>query len=110
MTGSKLPQGVPEGFVPLPAGLGFTDALQPSFRRISSDGVSLGLLVRQQHCNILGNCHGGVLSTLADIAAASGVITGPEGVVARFNGTFYLPDHDGIWRQPPPEAGLLSGE
>lgn len=158
MTGSTLPPGVPQGFEPLPTGLGFTDTLQPSFRRINTEGVSFGLWVREQHCNVMGICHGGVLTTLADIAAAtgvnqvagqvagsptinlaldfisagrkgdwlqadvlqvsvkrrfgfsSGVISGPEGVVARFNGTFYLPDHDGIWRQPPPDSGLLAGE
>jgi uncharacterized protein (TIGR00369 family) len=158
MTESTVAPEVPPGFQPLPRGLGFTDTLQPSFRRISEEGVSFGLRVGKQHCNVMGICHGGVLTTLADIAAASGVnhaagrtagsptinlaldfisagregdwlqadvlqvsvkrrfgfssglISGPEGVVARFNGTFYLPDHDGIWRQPPPPASLLSGE
>lgn len=158
MTERNFPPGVPPGFEQLPCGLGFTDTLQPSYRRISAEGVSFGLQVGKQHCNIMGICHGGVLTTLADIAAAtgvnhaagrvagsptinlaldfisagregdwlqadvlqvsvkrrfgfsSGVINGPGGVVARFNGTFYLPDHDGIWRQPQPEAGLLTGE
>ncbi len=29
---------------------------------------------------------------------ASGAILGSNGLVARFNGTFYLPDHDGVLR------------
>ena len=135
---------VPDGFVPLPEGLGFSDYLQPSYRRIEGDDISFGIVVQIQHGNTMGICHGGVLMTLADIAAAngvnvkrgtygpcptinlavdfvsaarigqwiqadvelatvkrrfgfsSGVIRNANGVVARFNGTFYLPDHDGM--------------
>jgi len=149
---------IPAGFTRLPEGLGYTDTLQPCYRRISDAGVSFGLVVAQQHCNVMGICHGGVLSTLADIAAATGVnqasgrgagsptinlaldfvsagklghwlqadvlqvdvkrrfgfssglIRGPGGVVARFNGTFYLPEHEGIWKRPAPADGLLPAE
>ncbi len=64
---------VPEGFTRMSEGLGFPDILQPSYRRIEGDSVSFGLVVQQQHGNLMGTCHGGVLMTLADIAAASGV-------------------------------------
>ncbi len=135
---------IPDGFVRIPEGLGFSDNLQPSYRRVKDDSISIGLLVEQQHGNLLGICHGGVLMTLADVAAAngvhvargvlagnptinlavdfisaarlgqwiqadvqqvtvkrrfafsSGVIVNRDGVVARFNGTFYLPDHKGM--------------
>ena len=135
---------VPAGFERLPEGLGFSDRLQPSYRRLEGDSVSIGLLVEQHHGNLLGICHGGVLMTLADVAAAtgvhvargvlsgnptinlsvdfisaarlgqwiqadvqqvtvkrrfafaSGVIVNRDGVVARFNGTFYIPDHKGM--------------
>ncbi|MCB1697188.1 MAG: PaaI family thioesterase [Halioglobus sp.] len=135
---------VPAGFIPVPTGLGFTDTIQPSYRRIEGDSVSFGLVVQQHHGNLMGICHGGVLMTLADIAAANGVnvargvlagsptinlavdfisaarigqwiqadvhlvtvkrrfgfcsgaIVNGQGVVARFNGTFYLPDHKGM--------------
>ncbi|WP_241521146.1 PaaI family thioesterase [Kineobactrum sediminis] len=148
MTMSDNNGAVPAGYEPLPTGLGFTDFLQPSYRRLTGEAVSFGILVQKSHCNIMGICHGGVIMTLADIAAATGVnhacgrqagsptinlavdfinagkegdwlqadvahvsikrrfgfcnglLTGPRGVVARFNGTFYLPDHDGIWKQP----------
>lgn len=139
-----IAQPVPEGFLPMPSGLGFTDNLQPSYRRIQGDSVSFGLVVQQHHGNLMGICHGGVLMTLADIAAANGVnvargvlagsptinlavdfiaaarigqwiqadvhlvtvkrrfgfcsgaIVNSDGLVARFNGTFYLPDHKGM--------------
>jgi uncharacterized protein (TIGR00369 family) len=139
----------PEGFIPLPRGLGFSDSLQPTYRRIEGDSVSIGMVIDRQHSNSRGICHGGALTTLADIAAATGVnvaserrggtptinlsmdfisaarlgqwvqadihlvtlkrrfgfssgaIVSAEGVVARFNGTFYLPDHKGMVK---PEA------
>lgn len=35
-----------------------------------------------------------------------GVITGPDNVVARFNGTFYFPDHGGMVREEAPGDGI----
>lgn len=147
---------VPDGFEQLPRGLGFTDALQPSYRRIDGDSVSFGLVVERQHGNSMGICHGGVLATLADISAASGInvargakggsptvnlsldyisaasqgewiqadveqvsvkrrfgfcsgaIYNASGIVARFNGTFYLPDHGGVWKDQPIGDGVLA--
>ena len=135
---------IPADFIRLPQGLGFTDNLQPCYRRIEGDAVSFGLVVDKQHSNSMGICHGGALVTLADVTAAtgvnvargvragsptinlsmdfiaagrmgqwiqadvqqvsvkrrfgfcSGVILNSEGVMARFNGTFYLPDHKGM--------------
>ena len=146
---------VPEGFIKLPTGLGFTDTLQPSYRRIEDDSVSFGLVVAAQHSNSMGVCHGGLLMTLADITAASGVnvargiksgsptinlsldfisaarlgewiqadveqvtvkrrfgfcsgaIYNRSGIVARFNGTFYLPDHDGMRKDGRTGDGVL---
>jgi len=148
---------IPEGFEPLPGGLGFTDKLQPCYRRIGADAVTIGLRVEQQHCNLMGFCHGGVLMTLADIAAAtavsrargeiggnptvnlaldfiasaqlgqwlesevrevsikrrfafaSGILRKQDGIVARFNGTFYLPEHKGMWKREVPADGILPG-
>ena len=62
---------VPEGFELLPEGLGFTVNLAPCYRRYDGETLTLGLLVQKQHGNSMGICHGGVLITLADIAAAS---------------------------------------
>lgn len=148
-------QVVPEGFTPIPRGLGFTDKLQPTYRRLSNGRITIGLVVMPQHGNTLGICHGGVLMTLADIAAASGVnlargkrsgsptinlavdfiatakmgewieataeqvsvkrrfgfssgaIHNSRGIVARFNGTFYLPDHQGLRQNGEVASGIL---
>jgi uncharacterized protein (TIGR00369 family) len=64
---------IPEGFEPMPEGLGFTDILQPLYRRERDGRVALGMFVQKNHTNMLNICHGGVLMTLADVAAASGV-------------------------------------
>ena len=66
-----IPEAVPEGFEPLPSGLGYTDTLQPCYRRLRDDNIAFGLVVQKQHSNTMGICHGGVLMCLADIAAAS---------------------------------------
>jgi len=147
---------VPEGFELLPRGLGFTDALQPCYRRVRGEAVSFGLLVEPHHGNSMGICHGGVLMALADMTAASGVnlakgvlagsptvnlsldfiaaarhgewlqadaeqvsvkrrfgfcsgaIYNSRGIVARFNGTFYFPDHDGMWKDGHGKDSVLS--
>ena len=154
MSETKL-DPIPQGFELLPLGLGFTDVIQPCYRKVADKTVLMGLRVEQQHCNMMGVCHGGVLMTLADITAASGVnivcgksagsptlnlaldfisagrkgqwleasitqttvkrrfgfcsglISNADGVVARFNGTFYLPGHDGVWKVEKRKGGIL---
>lgn len=141
----------PPGFEPFPQGLGFIDALQPLFRRVDDNRVTFGLRVAAHHCNTLGLCHGGVLTSLADITVATGVnlalgkvagnptinlavdfvnaakqeewiearaehvdvkrrfgfcsgaVYAGERMISRFNGTIYLPDHDGL--QQPGASG-----
>jgi uncharacterized protein (TIGR00369 family) len=63
----------PPGYEPVPSGLGFSDRLQPYYRRIDGDDVSLGFFVEEQHLNLMGIVHGGALMTLADIAAANSI-------------------------------------
>lgn len=149
---------VPAGFEPMRSGLGFLDALAPLYRQISADEAVYGLLVSPHHANTMGICHGGVLMTLADIVAAtgvnlargeiagsptinlsidcissakqgewitgrslevnlkrrfgfcSGVIESARGTVARFSGTFYFPDHSGMWEGGESKAHLLQPE
>ena len=69
---TKKPDAVPEDFERLPTGLGFIDRLQPLYRLLEDENTRFGMLVTAQHCNTMGMCHGGVLMTLADIAATTG--------------------------------------
>jgi uncharacterized protein (TIGR00369 family) len=151
----KIAEAVPSGFERLPVGLGFTDSLQPVYRRLAGESASFGLVVEPQHGNTMGICHGGVLMALADITAATGAnlargvtsgsptvhlsidcissarlgewvqacaeqvslkrrfgfcsggIYNSAGVVARFSGTFYFPDHDGMWKDGRRGDGVL---
>ncbi len=151
----SVEESVPAGFERLPTGLGYTDSLQPAYRRIAGESASFGLLVQARHCNTMGICHGGVQMTLADITAATGAnlargvtagsptvhlsvdfissarlgqwiqadveavsikrrfgfcrggIYNSAGVVARFSGTFYFPDHDGMWKDGRRGDGVL---
>ena len=65
---------VPEGFQQLGDNLGFIDMLQPVYRR-DGNPPTIGMHVLAQHTNLLDICHGGVLMTLGDIAAAWAVNT-----------------------------------
>ncbi len=38
---------------------------------------------------------------------SSGTIFNSRGVVARFSGTFYFPDHDGLWKSGSPGDGIM---
>jgi len=137
-------ESVPAGFEQLPLGLGFIDNLQPIYRCIEGKAARFGIIVTRRHCNSMGICHGGMLMTLADMAAATGanlahgVVAGSPtvhlnidfiaparpgewieavaeqvsakrrvgfcsggiynaaGIVARFAGTIYFPDHQGM--------------
>lgn len=150
-------EAVPSGYEQLPTGFGFTDSLQPCFRRVDGEVASFGLVVSDQHANTMGICHGGVLMTLADMTAATGanmakgVVSGSptvhlaidyisaarqgewlwaeaeqvsvkrlfgfcsggiycsRGVVARFSGTFYFPEHKGLWKNGTPGDGITAG-
>ena len=151
----REPEAVPEGFETLPEGIGFLDALAPLYRKMPLQEAVIGLVVMPHHVNMMGICHGGVLMTLADAVAAtginlargevagsptinlsldfisaakqgewvqgvaqsvnvkkrfgfcSGVIETRRTTIATFKGTFYIPDHDGLW-QSDSRRGLLN--
>ncbi|ROS05321.1 uncharacterized protein (TIGR00369 family) [Sinobacterium caligoides] len=63
----------PPGFQPFPEDGGFNDALAPLFMRIDDDGMTLALLIDDQHCNPIGICHGAVYMCLMDIALNAAV-------------------------------------
>ncbi|RYE50763.1 MAG: PaaI family thioesterase, partial [Hyphomicrobiales bacterium] len=57
----------PEGFSPLGLTSEFIKLAGPMFARHGAGRVDLGFRVEERHCNIWKNCHGGWLSTLADV-------------------------------------------
>lgn len=59
---------IPEGYAPLFRSSPFLDVIGPLYSRGSGEGLAIGLRIDSKHTNARGFAHGGVLSTLADIA------------------------------------------
>ena len=59
---------VPEGFTPLFRSSPFLDLLGPIYNQRTDKGLVIGLWAEAKHCNARGLVHGGVLSSLADVA------------------------------------------
>ncbi len=59
---------VPDGFEPLPRSSPFLDLVGPLYSRRTEEGLLIGFLAEDKHCNSSGFVHGGFLSTVADIA------------------------------------------
>jgi acyl-coenzyme A thioesterase 13 len=59
---------IPAGFTPLFRSSPFLDLLGPIYNQRSDTGLVIGLRAEEKHCNARGVVHGGVLSSLADVA------------------------------------------
>jgi len=59
---------IPEGFEPIFRSSPFLDLLGPIYNKKSNKKITLGFKVEEKHCNARNLVHGGVFSSLADIA------------------------------------------
>ncbi len=59
---------VPEGFAPATFSTGFLDVAGPYFTRKEADHIAVGIRITEGHLNGINVAHGGVLTTLADVA------------------------------------------
>ena len=59
---------IPADFTPLFRSSPFLDLLGPIYNQRSDAGLLIGLRVEEKHCNARGLVHGGVFSSLADVA------------------------------------------
>ncbi len=57
-----------EGFEPIFRSSPFLDLLGPIYNKKNDNALVIGLQVEQKHCNARNLLHGGVFSSLADIA------------------------------------------
>ena len=59
---------IPTGFTSLFRSSPFLDLLGPIYNQRTDTGLVIGLRAEEKHCNARGLVHGGVLSSLADVA------------------------------------------
>ena len=58
----------PEGFEPIFRSSPYLDLLGPIYNKLTQHGLNIGLRAEGKHCNARGLVHGGVFSSLADVA------------------------------------------
>ena len=59
---------IPEGFEPIFRSSPYLELLGPIYNRKADGGLVIGLRTEEKHCNARELVHGGVFSSLADIA------------------------------------------
>jgi acyl-coenzyme A thioesterase 13 len=59
---------IPEGFEPIFRSSPYLELLGPIFNKKADEGLVIGLRAEEKHCNARGLVHGGVFSSLADVA------------------------------------------
>ena len=64
----------PEGFQRHFRTSSLTDPWEPIYSRVDDRGVTLGLHLRESHCNSRGLVHGGLIAALADNAMELSVV------------------------------------
>lgn len=97
-----MPPLIPDGFVPLRLRPNpYIDACGPLYGRREGEGFCLGLRVERRHCNPGGSCHGGMLTTLADmlLVLGAGVLTGQTRymLTVQLSCDFMAPAMEGAW-------------
>lgn len=93
---------IPEGFRPLRLGANpFIELVGPLYGRLDGDDLVVGFPVQRRNCNPAGVCHGGMLSTLADLTLilCSNVQTGLGRyfTTVSLNSDFLAPAPEGCW-------------
>lgn len=64
----KKMNDTPEGFEPIFRSSPYLDLLGPIYNKLTQHGLNIGLRAESKHCNARGLVHGGVFSSLADVA------------------------------------------
>jgi uncharacterized protein (TIGR00369 family) len=102
---------IPEGFKPRRFGDGFIAVNGPLYVKKQDSGILLGFRVEPRHCNPMGICHGGMISTFCDMLLPISAHYLSADVARRFLPTinlqvdFLAPSPNGAWVQG--EAQLL---
>ena len=59
---------IPESFEPIFRSSPYLDLLGPIYSKNTDNGLVIGIRAEEKHCNARGLVHGGVFSSLADVA------------------------------------------
>lgn len=107
MNAPDHPHAPPEGFTVLPLGGDFMGRNGPLHIRREGGKVRLGFRVEQRHCNPMGNCHGGMLASFADMLLPMAAQRQSAEVGARFLPTIGLQID---YLAPAPLGAWVEGE
>lgn len=100
-------QTVPEGYQRLALESPFISLIGPVYEKRVEGGVRLALRAEEKHCNLQGKIHGGVISTLADMAIGFniGASRGPiPSVTANLNVDYLGAVNCGDWLEVTTEV------
>ena len=101
------PHAVPDGFRPLRTGGDFMHLNGPLYVRVDGDVVQLGFRVEERNCNPMGNCHGGMLATFADMLMPMSALRKNREIGNRFLPTISLQVD---YLAPAPLGAWVQGE
>ena len=101
----------PQDFEPLGAASPFTETVGPIYVNPCGSVPVLGIRVASHHANRVGRAHGGLLTTLADIAMSRAVVTTlPPGATmstADLHIAFLDAAGDGQWLEAAPNLDRI---
>ncbi|MGQ0511852.1 MAG: PaaI family thioesterase [Betaproteobacteria bacterium] len=109
-------KSIPEGFKPVqrPTRQPFNELVGPFYERRDEAGVSLGIRIEERHLNSRGICHGGFLSTMADLALGYGMLhalkSGGGFVTAQLSLDFAGAACEGDWLESKVDVQKVGGK
>lgn len=107
---------VPAGFKPVhrPTRQPYNELVGPFYERRDEAGVSIGIRIEERHLNSRGICHGGFLSTMADLALGYGMLhalkSGGGFVTAHLSLDFAGSAKEGDWVESKVEVQKVGGK
>ena len=112
----KDAKSIPEGFKPVqrPRRPPFNELVGPFYERRDEAGVSIGIRIEERHLNSSGTCHGGFLSTMADLALGYAMLhatrSGGVFVTAHLSLDFAGSAREGDWVESRAEVQKVGGK
>jgi uncharacterized protein (TIGR00369 family) len=104
---------IPPDFAPLRFRSAYLGHLGPFYEARRTDRTVVGLLLDERHMNLREIAHGGVVTTLADVALSFTLVTAQEGIegisTVSLNTEFLGPAKLGDWLEASAKVDRLGG-